>query len=49
MTVKDPDTMQLKYKKLYEIENISDDPIHQVLHGIATDIPNISRIKYKSI
>ena len=39
MTIKNPDTMQLKYKRLYEIENISDEPIHQVLHGIATDIP----------
>ena len=39
VTVKDPDNMQLKYKRLYEIENISDEPIYQVLHGIATDIP----------
>lgn len=39
VTVKDPNTMQLKYKRLYEIENISDEPIYQVLHGIATDIP----------
>ena len=39
VTVQDPNTMHLKYKRLYEIENISDDPIYQVLHGIATDIP----------
>jgi Adenylate and Guanylate cyclase catalytic domain len=39
VTVKNFDIMQLKYKRLYEIENISDKPIHQVLHGIATDIP----------
>ena len=32
-------TLLLKYKRLYEIENISDESIHQVLHGIATDIP----------
>jgi hypothetical protein len=39
VTVKDHNTMLLKYKRLYEIENISDQSIHQVLHGIATDIP----------
>jgi Adenylate and Guanylate cyclase catalytic domain len=39
VTVKDPTIMKLKYKRLYEIENISDEPIYQVLHGIATDIP----------
>ncbi|HET7642789.1 MAG TPA: adenylate/guanylate cyclase domain-containing protein [Nitrososphaeraceae archaeon] len=39
VTVKDPSIMRLKYKRLYEIENISDEPIYQVLHGIATDIP----------
>lgn len=39
VTVKDPNTMLLRYKRLYEIENISDQAIHQVLHGIATDIP----------
>ena len=39
VTVKDPNIMLLKYKRLYEIENISDEPIYQVLHGVATDIP----------
>ena len=39
VTIKDPSIMRLKYKRLYEIENISDEPIYQVLHGIATDIP----------
>jgi len=39
VTIKDPTIMRLKYKRLYEIENISDEPIYQVLHGIATDIP----------
>jgi hypothetical protein len=39
VTVKNSDTMQLNTKRLYEIENISDEPIHQVLHGIVTDIP----------
>jgi hypothetical protein len=39
VTIKDHNTMLLKYKRLYEIENISDQSIHQVLHGIATDIP----------
>jgi hypothetical protein len=39
VTVKDSNIMKLKYKRLYEIENISDEPIYQVLHGIATDIP----------
>lgn len=39
VTVNDLNTMLLKYKRLYEIENISDEPIYQVLHGIATDIP----------
>lgn len=39
VTVQDLNTMLLRYKRLYEIENISDEPIYQVLHGIATDIP----------
>ena len=39
LTTKIYNTMLLKYKRLYEIENISDESIHQVLHGIATDIP----------
>jgi len=31
--------MLLRYKRLYEIENISHQSIHKVFHGIATDIP----------
>jgi hypothetical protein len=30
--------MLVHYKRRYEIENISEKPIHKVLHGIATDV-----------
>jgi hypothetical protein len=31
--------MLLRYKRLYEIENISHQSIHKVFRGNATDIP----------
>jgi len=31
-------TLLVHYKRLYEIQNISDEPIYEVIHGIATDI-----------
>ena len=30
------------HKRFYEVANISDDPIYQVLHGIATDVEKYS-------
>lgn len=38
ITIKDPKTMLVHYKRLYEIQNISDQPIYEVIHGIATDV-----------
>jgi hypothetical protein len=38
MTFKNPQTMLVQYKRIYEIQNISDKPIHKVVHGVATDI-----------
>ena len=34
----DPKSMLTHYKRTYQIKNISDDPIYNVLHGIATDV-----------
>jgi hypothetical protein len=38
LAIKDPKSMLVHYKRLYEIQNISDDPIYKVVHGIATDV-----------
>jgi len=38
VTITDAKTMAVHYKRRYEIENISEKPIHKVLHGIATDV-----------
>jgi hypothetical protein len=38
MIIEDPKRMQVRYKRVYEIANISDEPIYEVLHGIATDV-----------
>lgn len=38
MTLKNAKTQLMHYKRTYEIENISDDPIHHVLHGITSDV-----------
>ena len=38
MTIMDPKKMLVQHKRTYEIENISDEPIYNVLHGIATDV-----------
>jgi Adenylate and Guanylate cyclase catalytic domain len=38
LTLKDPKNMVVHYKRTYEIKNMSDDPIYNVLHAIATDV-----------
>jgi hypothetical protein len=38
MTLKDEARQLVHYKRTYEIENISDEPIYQVLHGITSDV-----------
>jgi predicted DNA binding CopG/RHH family protein len=38
MTIKDPKGMLVHYKRTYEIQNISDTPIHKVVHGVTTDL-----------
>ena len=42
LTIKDSKTMLVHHKRFYEIENISDEPIKDVLHGISTDIEKYS-------
>ena len=38
IVIKDPKKSLVHYKRTYQVKNISDDPIYNVLHGIATDI-----------
>ena len=44
LTVLDSEKMLVQHKRTYEVTNISDEPIKNVLHGIATDvnIPNFN-------
>jgi hypothetical protein len=42
LTITDPKKMLVQHKRIYEIENISDEPIKHVLHGIATDVEKYS-------
>ena len=39
LTIRDPKAMLTHHRRFYNIENISDEPIESVLHGIATDVP----------
>ena len=49
LTLKDPKTMLVHHKRYYEIANISDKPIYQVMHGIATDVnkPSLNDLNIK--
>jgi hypothetical protein len=38
LALKDPKNMLVHYKRTYEVKNMSDDPIYNVLHAIATDV-----------
>lgn len=38
LTIQNPDTMLVHHKRTYELQNISDEPIQYVLHGIGTDV-----------
>jgi hypothetical protein len=38
LTIKDPATMLVEHKRTYEVVNTSNEPIKNVLHGIATDV-----------
>jgi Adenylate and Guanylate cyclase catalytic domain len=38
ISIRNLKTMLVHYKRLYEIRNLSDEPIYEVVHGIATDI-----------
>ena len=38
LELKDPQTQIVHYKRTYQVVNISDEPIYNVLHGIATDV-----------
>jgi len=42
LSVLDPETMLVQHKRTYDIENISNEPIKHVLHGIATDVDKYS-------
>lgn len=38
LSIQNPDTMLVHHKRTYELQNISDEPIQYVLHGIGTDV-----------
>jgi hypothetical protein len=38
ISINNSNTWLVHYKRLYEIQNISDEPIYEVIHGIATDV-----------
>ena len=38
ISIKDPAKSLVHYKRTYQVKNISDEPIYNVLHGIATDV-----------
>jgi hypothetical protein len=42
LTIMDPKKMLVQHKRTYEIANISNEPIYNVLHGIATDVDKYS-------
>lgn len=42
LSLLDTKTMLVQHKRTYDIENISNEPIKHVLHGIATDVDKIS-------
>lgn len=39
LDVVNPKTMLVHHKRTYDVENISDEPIKYLLHGIGTDVP----------
>jgi hypothetical protein len=38
ITIKNSTTQLVHYRRLYEIQNVSENPIYEVVHGIATDV-----------
>jgi hypothetical protein len=38
ISIKSSKTLLVHYRRLYEIQNTSDEPIYEVIHGIATDV-----------
>jgi len=42
ITILNQKTMLVQHKRTYEVVNISNEPIYQVLHGIATDVEKYS-------
>lgn len=38
LSIYDQDTMLVHYKRTFELQNISDEPIQYILHGIGTDV-----------
>ncbi|MHA7734223.1 nucleotidyl cyclase domain-containing protein [Nitrosopumilus sp. S6] len=49
LTVQDPEKMIVQHKRTYEVANISNEPIKNVLHGIAfdVDIPDFNDLNIK--
>ena len=48
ITIKNPRSQLVHYKRLYEIKNTSENPIYEVVHGIATDVEmNLSDLGIK--
>ena len=42
LTILDPKTMLVQHKRKYNVANISDEPIYNVMHGLATDVEKYS-------
>src|SRR5687767_9775742 len=38
ITIKNSTTQLVHYRRLYEIQNVSENPIYEDVHGIATDV-----------
>ena len=48
ITIKSPKSQLVHYRRLYEIKNTSENPIYEVVHGIATDVEaNLSDLGIK--
>ena len=48
ITIKSPKSQLVHYRRLYEINNTSENPIYEVVHGIATDVEsNLSDLGIK--
>lgn len=48
LTIKNPKTQLVHYRRLYEIKKTSENPIYEVVHGIVTDMEtNLSDLRIR--